>query len=83
MASPYEVTKDGHEVQWQTCFLGHHALTLGLLPILRRTAQQHSGTKASVRIVNVSSDAAFMMGPKTINVADTNLTALHGSIAPW
>lgn len=83
MACPYEVTKDGHEVQWQTCFLGHHAFTLSLLPLLLRTAQQDSGTKGRVRIVNVASDAALLMGPKSINYEDTNMTDLCGNTAPW
>ncbi|GAB3811610.1 SDR family oxidoreductase [Tessaracoccus terricola] len=29
------VTEDGHELHFQTNFLGHHVLTLGLLPLLR------------------------------------------------
>lgn len=83
MASPYELTKDGHEIQWQTCFLSHHAFTLGLLPLLRRTAQQSPGVKARVRIVNVASDAAFAMGPKSINLEDPNMTNSRGTTAPW
>lgn len=83
MASPYEVTKDGHEIQWQTCFLGHHALTLGLLPLLRQTARLDSGSKARARIVNVASDAAFVFGPKAIALDDANMTNVCGGTAPW
>ncbi|KAK5085151.1 hypothetical protein LTR05_004430 [Lithohypha guttulata] len=83
MACPYEHTKDGHEVQWQTCFLAHHAFTLSLLPMMRQTAQQRGSARAGVRIVNVSSDAALFMGPDTIQYDDTNLSGVTGSLAPW
>jgi NAD(P)-dependent dehydrogenase (short-subunit alcohol dehydrogenase family) len=83
MASPFEVTKDGYEIQWQTNFLAHHALTLCLLPIFRQTAQLNPGHRASVRIVNVVSDLAFSMGPKNIDYRDPNLTDLTGRLAPW
>ena len=83
MACPYELTKDGHELQWQTCFLAHHAFTLGLLPILLQTAKLDPGMKARVRVVNVASDAAFLMGPKSIAFNDTNMTDSCGPTAPW
>ncbi|RVX73716.1 hypothetical protein B0A52_02606 [Exophiala mesophila] len=73
MATPYELTKDGYEAQWQTCFLGHHALTLGLIPLLKSTAAQNPSIKDRVRIINVSSDMAFSLGPKTINYSDPNM----------
>jgi len=83
MASPYELTKDGYENQWQTNFLAHHALSLSLMPILRQTAQLNNGRKAGVRIVSVSSDLAFSLGPKSINYQDPNLTEVTGRLAPW
>jgi retinol dehydrogenase-12 len=83
MACPYELTKDGYEVQWQTCFLAHHALTLSLLPVLRRAAQQSPGRNNRVRVVNVASDAAIVMGPKSINYADPNMADVTGRLAPW
>jgi NAD(P)-dependent dehydrogenase (short-subunit alcohol dehydrogenase family) len=43
------VTVDGHELAWQTNFLGGYLLTRLLLPVLRRSAKP--------RVVNVSSDA--------------------------
>ncbi|KAJ4251477.1 hypothetical protein NW762_011462 [Fusarium torreyae] len=82
MASPWELTKDGIEVQWQTCFLSHHALTLALMPLLISAAQM-SERMDRVRIVNVASDMAFNMGPKSINYEDPNLTDLTGTLAPW
>ncbi|KAM5386659.1 hypothetical protein ACJZ2D_000622 [Fusarium nematophilum] len=82
MASPWELTKDGFEVQWQTCFLSHHAFTLCLMPALL-SAVQSSGDMNRVRVVNVASDAAMAMGPKGINYDDPNLTDLTGRMAPW
>jgi retinol dehydrogenase 12 len=79
MNSPYGLTKDGHELQWQTNFLGHHALTLSLLPMMRTTAQFHPETKDRVRIVNVSSDMAILAAPEEINYADPNLSQLTGT----
>ncbi|KAL3232673.1 Uncharacterized protein RNJ44_04589 [Nakaseomyces bracarensis] len=35
MAVPYEVTKDGFEVQMQTNYIAHFLLTMKLLPVLR------------------------------------------------
>jgi NAD(P)-dependent dehydrogenase (short-subunit alcohol dehydrogenase family) len=43
-----ETTADGHELTWQTNYLGHYLLTRLLLPLLRRSP--------SPRIVNVSSE---------------------------
>ncbi|RSL73585.1 hypothetical protein CEP53_000669 [Fusarium sp. AF-6] len=82
MACPYDLTKDGFEIQWQTCFLSHHALTLSLLPVLL-AAVQASGNMNRVRVVNVASDGAFLMGPKSINYDDPNMTNLTGATAPW
>ncbi|KAI8669492.1 hypothetical protein NCS57_00764500 [Fusarium keratoplasticum] len=82
MACPYELTKDGFEIQWQTCFLSHHALTLSLLPVLL-AAVQASGNMNRVRVVNVASDGAFLMGPKSINYDDPNMMSLTGATAPW
>lgn len=82
MACPFELTKDGYELQWQTCFLGHHALTMSLLPLLHLTAQA-SSNKDRVRIINVASDAATAMGPDSINYKDPNMADLRGVTAPW
>ncbi|KAL6824713.1 hypothetical protein J3E69DRAFT_381586 [Trichoderma sp. SZMC 28015] len=82
MACPYELTKDGYELQWQTNFLGHHAFTMCLLPLLRSAAQS-SHSRDRVRIVNVSSDAAISMGPDSINYKDPNLADVKGVTASW
>jgi retinol dehydrogenase 12 len=83
MACPHEITKDGYESQWQTNFLAPHALTMALMPLLKSTAAQYHRDTGRVRIVNVSSDAAFLMGPKSINYADPNLTDMTGALSPW
>ncbi len=54
MACPLTYTEDGFESQFGTNHMGHFALTVGLLPALRRGVKE-SGRKA--RIVNVSSVA--------------------------
>ncbi len=52
MATPYQCTVDGFELQFATNHLGHVALTAHLLPMLLATAQS--------RVVNVSSLAHKM-----------------------
>ncbi|KAF4338653.1 hypothetical protein FBEOM_7470 [Fusarium beomiforme] len=71
MATPFEITKDGHEAQWETNYLSHWVLTEHLLPVMLRTAK--SSPPGSVRIVNLSS-SAHLMAPNTgINFQDTTL----------
>ncbi|KDQ21285.1 hypothetical protein BOTBODRAFT_197762 [Botryobasidium botryosum FD-172 SS1] len=52
MATPYELTKDGFEMQFQSNYLGHFAFTHPLIPLLVETSKDPS---TSVRIVQVSS----------------------------
>ncbi|KZS88813.1 NAD(P)-binding protein [Sistotremastrum niveocremeum HHB9708] len=52
MATPYELTKDGVENQFQANFLGHFAFTVPLLPLLIKTSKD---PESSVRLVQVSS----------------------------
>lgn len=63
MATPYELTKDGLEVQFQSNHLGHFTFTLTLLPLLVRTSKDPN---TSVRISNVSS-YGHTMAPKDVN----------------
>lgn len=71
MATPFEMTKDGHEAQWQTNYLSHWVLTTHLLPLMQQTARTLPA--GSVRIVNVSS-AGHLSGPKDgIHFADTSI----------
>jgi NAD(P)-dependent dehydrogenase (short-subunit alcohol dehydrogenase family) len=52
MATPFEMTKDGHEAQWQTNYLAHWVFTYHLLPILLSTSK--TLPPGSVRIVNLT-----------------------------
>ena len=76
MSTPYEMTKDGYEAQWQTNHLAHWVFTTRLLPLLLRTSK--GLPPGSVRIVNVSS-AGHTLAPKEgINFDDTSLPQASG-----
>ncbi|TFK69855.1 NAD(P)-binding protein [Pluteus cervinus] len=64
MATPFELTQDGFEVQFQTNHLGHFAFTLPLLPMIIETAKDPSN---SVRIVQVSSYGHEIFSSPDIN----------------
>ncbi|KAI2634130.1 hypothetical protein GGS26DRAFT_31175 [Hypomontagnella submonticulosa] len=71
MATPFEMTKDGHEAQWQTNYLAHWVLTEHLLPLMLHTAK--TLPPGSVRIVNLTS-AGHLGAPKGgINFKDLAL----------
>lgn len=53
MATPFEMTKNGHEAQWQTNYLAHWVLTEHVLPLMLRTAKMLPPGR--VRIVNLTS----------------------------
>lgn len=53
MATPFEMTADGHEAQWQTNYLAHWVLTSHLLPLMLDTSK--SLPPGSVRIMNLTS----------------------------
>eukprot|EP01118_Nematostelium_gracile_P006322 TRINITY_DN2032_c0_g1_i1.p1 TRINITY_DN2032_c0_g1~~TRINITY_DN2032_c0_g1_i1.p1 ORF type:complete len:252 (+),score=61.25 TRINITY_DN2032_c0_g1_i1:93-848(+) len=71
MATPYEFTKDGYEMQWGTNVVGHFVLTKLLLPTLQSTAKNHP--KGTVRIINVSSVGHKMAPRNGISFEDTRL----------
>ncbi|RDW80317.1 hypothetical protein BP6252_04955 [Coleophoma cylindrospora] len=77
MATPFAMTKDGHEVQWQTNYLAHWVFTAHLLPVLRRTAK--ALPPGGVRIVNLSSSGHLSAPKGGINFEDPSLK--DGS--PW
>jgi NAD(P)-dependent dehydrogenase (short-subunit alcohol dehydrogenase family) len=81
MAPPFKLTEDGFETQWQTNFLAGHLLFISLLPLLQSNAAS-STNKSRVRVVNVSGEAAFVMGPKEFTPNDPNLASLQGTMAP-
>ncbi|KAI9095625.1 short chain dehydrogenase [Phlyctochytrium arcticum] len=69
MACPYELTKDGVEIQFQTNHLGHFLLTTKLLPLMKTTSKLPN---SSVRIVNVSS-----LGHKIFSASGMNFDTLE------
>jgi len=72
MGTEYQLSKDGHEAQWQTNYLAHWLLTQLLLPTILSTAQE--SPKGTVRIVNVSSSGHKLFAPKEgIRFADLAL----------
>jgi NAD(P)-dependent dehydrogenase (short-subunit alcohol dehydrogenase family) len=71
MATPFEITEDGHEGQWQTNYLAHWIFTSFLLPLMLSSSK--SLPPGSVRIVNVSSIGHTFAPTGGINFADTSL----------
>lgn len=71
MIPPYSKTPQGHELQWGTNVVGHHALMKYLSPILITTAK--TAAENSIRIVWVSS-SAIVVSPYQggINFNDIN-----------
>uniref|UniRef100_A0A0G4G020 Uncharacterized protein n=1 Tax=Chromera velia CCMP2878 TaxID=1169474 RepID=A0A0G4G020_9ALVE len=70
MALPYELTKDGYEVQIQTNHLSHFLMTSLLWPLIKKTAETHS----EVAITQVSSRASTLGTP---SVDTKNLNNRH------
>lgn len=77
MATPFELTKDGHEAQWQTNYLAHWVLTKHLLPLLLRTAK--TLPSGSVRIVNLTSSGHLAAPKNGIHFEDLSLK----DSGPW
>ncbi|KAI3329864.1 NAD(P)-binding protein [Ustulina deusta] len=77
MATPFEMTKDGHEAQWQTNYLAHWVLTDHLLPLMLRTAK--TLPPGSVRIVNLTSSGHLGAPKGGINFKDLSLK----DSGPW
>lgn len=71
MATPFEITKDGHEAQWQTNYLAHWVFTEHLLPLMLQTAKPLRA--GSVRIVNLSSSGHLGAPNDGINFEDPSL----------
>ena len=82
MAIPYKLTVNGFECQWQINHLAPHFLFTLLLPTMRSTAAA-SQLENAVRVVNVSGDAAFLTGPKELDLQSPNLEYARGAMACW
>lgn len=76
MATPFDLTKDGHEAQWQTNYLAHWVFTSHLLSVMLQTSK--SLPPGSVRIVNLSSSGHYSAPKGGINFADTSLSKSSG-----
>ena len=77
MATPFELTKDRHEAQWQSNYLGHWLLTNQLLPLMLRTSKNI--LPGSVRIVNLTSSGHLTAPKGGINFQDLSLR----ESGPW
>ncbi|TRX90670.1 hypothetical protein FHL15_008445 [Xylaria flabelliformis] len=71
MATPFEMTTDGYEAQWQTNYLSHWVLTEHLLPLMLRTAK--TLPPGSVRLVNITSSGHLSAPTGGINFKDLSL----------
>ncbi|RDW87377.1 hypothetical protein BP5796_03071 [Coleophoma crateriformis] len=72
MCTPFEMTKDGYEAQWQTNYLAHWVFTSLLLPLMLKTSKTLR-SPGSVRIVNLTSSGHWFAPNGGINFADTSL----------
>ncbi|OCT53822.1 putative oxidoreductase [Cladophialophora carrionii] len=71
MATPFQLSEDGYEAQWQTNYLAHWLLTYHLLPLLTSTAS--TSPEGTVRVVNVSSMGHAATLKKGIDFDDPSL----------
>ncbi|KFA47937.1 hypothetical protein S40293_09130 [Stachybotrys chartarum IBT 40293] len=71
MATPYKMTQDGYEAQFQTNHIAHWLFTSHLVPIMLKTSK--TAPTGTVRITNLTS-GGYMMAPKAgVNFDDTSL----------
>jgi NAD(P)-dependent dehydrogenase (short-subunit alcohol dehydrogenase family) len=71
MATPFAITPDGYEEQWQTNYLAHWVFTSHLLPVMLSTAKTQA--PGVVRIVNLTSVGHYSAPSCGINFSDTSL----------
>ncbi|KAJ4254470.1 hypothetical protein NW762_010069 [Fusarium torreyae] len=71
MAAPFDLTKDGHEAQWQTNYLSHWVFTEHLLPVMLKTSR--TLPPGSVRIVNLTSSGHLGAPKSGINFENLGL----------
>lgn len=84
MATPYALTIDGFETQWQTNYLSSFYLIKLLLPPLSSTVSETEyPNELGVRIINVSSDAAVVPLAPSLDLENPNLDNLTGFLAAW
>ncbi|KAH7082301.1 putative carbonyl reductase [Paraphoma chrysanthemicola] len=78
MATPFALTNDGYEEQWQTNYLAHWVLTWHLLPMMLQTSLRADLAPGRVRIVNLSSSGHYWAPKDGINFTDIALEASNG-----
>lgn len=71
MATPFRISKDGYEEQWQTNYLAHWVLTAHLLPLLLATSK--TAGPGSARIVNLTSSGHWSTASGGIDFSDLSL----------
>jgi NAD(P)-dependent dehydrogenase (short-subunit alcohol dehydrogenase family) len=71
MATPFELTKDGYEAQWQTNYLAHWVFTHHLKQMMLDTSK--TLPPGSVRIVNITSSGHLSAPNGGINFEDLAL----------
>ncbi|KAF2824639.1 NAD(P)-binding protein [Ophiobolus disseminans] len=76
MSTPYALTEDSYEEQWQTNYLAHWVFTSHLLPLMLSTSK--TTEPGTVRIVNLSSSGHYGAPKNGINFADTSLPGEKG-----
>lgn len=76
MATPFEITKDAHEAQWQTNYLAHWVFTSHLLPLMLNTSK--TLPPGSVRIVNLTSSGHYSAPKGGINFTEPSLSTGTG-----
>ncbi|KAH6664669.1 putative carbonyl reductase [Halenospora varia] len=81
MATPFEITKDGHEAQWQTNYLSHWVFTSHLLPFMLSTSKDLP--PGSVRLVNLTSSGHCSAPKGGINFNDTSLQGNNSNLARY
>jgi NAD(P)-dependent dehydrogenase (short-subunit alcohol dehydrogenase family) len=77
MGVPFGLTVDGYELQWQVNYLAPYLFVSELMTLLLTTAST-TQSKDRVRVVNLSSDMATLLGPKRILLEDVNMTDHKG-----
>ena len=76
MATPFSMTDDGYEAQWQTNYLAHWVFTSHLLPIMLETSE--TLPPGSVRIVNLTSSGHWSAPKGGISFSNTSLPNSSG-----
>lgn len=79
MSTPYEITGDGYEAQWQVNYLAHLVFTALLLPVLTATARREKELgEGRIRIVNLTSSGDYGAPKEGVRFGETGLEGEDG-----